>query len=271
MRKVRLWSLEVGMVLCGLFFVLPLLVMINIALKDPKQKMDALLPAWPPTGMNIAEAWTSSPLAASMANSAIVTVSTVLLVNALGILAAYPLARGTRRWSTPVYYLFLAGLLIPGQLSLLPLYQTMRDLGLLGSLLGVILVHVGGQLPFAVFLFVTFLRDLPPDYEEASTIDGCTSWGTLTRIVAPLMRAVIGTVSILTAVSTWNSFLMPLLYLAGSGNETTPVALSTFVGRESTNYPAIFGGILITIIPLLVAYFAMQKSVIQGFASGVKG
>lgn len=263
--------LEIGLWALALLFLAPLLTMLSIALRGPGAAADPFDIFSAPTLENFSTAWNTAPLGASLSNSLVVTTSTVVFSILVGALAAYPLARVTRTWSTVLYYFFLVGLLVPGQLGLLPLYQTMRDIGLLGTIPGLVLVHLGGSMGFTIFLFTTFMRQLPIEYEEAAVLDGCGPVRTFGLIVFPLLRPVIGSVAILTAVATWNAYLVPLLYVGASGYATVPVTIATFVGQYSTNYPVIFAGILLTILPLLLVYFVLQKTVIQGFASGLKG
>jgi raffinose/stachyose/melibiose transport system permease protein len=126
-------------------------------------------------------------------------------------------------------------------------------------------------MPFAIFLISTFLRELPAEYEEAAVIDGAGPSRAFFSVVVPLLRPVLGTVAILTAISTWNNFFVPLLYLAGSGFETVPVRLYSFVGQYASDWPVIFAGLIITVLPILVAFFFLQRAVMNGFSGGVKG
>jgi raffinose/stachyose/melibiose transport system permease protein len=192
---------------------------------------------------------------------------TVILASA----AAYPLSRVGARWSKWVFFAFLGGLLLPVQLALLPLYQTIRDLGLLGTLVGVIMVYVGGGMPFAIFLYAGFMRTIPAEYEEAAALDGAHAFQTFWRVVFPLVRPITGTVIILTAVGTWNDFLIPLLYLSGTDQQTMTVAIYGFVGQYGAQWNLIFAGIIISVLPILIAYFFLQKYIVQGFAGGLKG
>ena len=163
------------------------------------------------------------------------------------------------------------GWCVPAQLGVLPLFLSMRDLGLNGSLLSVILAGAGNSIPFAVFVLTMFLRESPRDFEEAASLDGCGHLRTFWHIVVPLLRPAIGTVAILTAISIWNSFFIPLLFLSGTGNETLPVRISGFVRTYYADWPAVFAALVISAAPILVAYFALQKYIIQGFAGGLKG
>jgi raffinose/stachyose/melibiose transport system permease protein len=156
-------------------------------------------------------------------------------------------------------------------LALIPLYQTMRDLGLLGSVWSLIIFYSGLQIPFSVFLYSGFLRGIPVEFEEAAAIDGCGSVRTFLSVVFPLLRPVTGTVAILNAIFIWNDFLTPLLYLSGSSQQTLPVAVFQFVGQFSADWQLVFAGLVISAIPILLVYFLMQKRIIQGFAGGLKG
>ncbi len=197
-------------------------------------------------------------------------VSTVLIV-LFAAFASYPLARSLRRWSKWTYYGFLAGLLLPFQLATIPLYLTMRDIGLLGSVWSLILFNVGTQMPFSIFLYAGFLRSVPIEYEEAASMDGAGPFATFWRVVFPLMRPITGTLAILNLINIWNDFFTPLLYLSGSGQQTVPVAIYAFFGQFTTEWNLVFAGLLISVAPVLLLYFVLQRTVITGFASGLKG
>lgn len=267
----RTGILEAIMILVGLLFLFPIYVLVALALKPVGDQSATLAFPLQPTFQNFVDAWEQGGLGGALLNSLIVTVATVGLTVIFAATAAYPLSRVGARWSKLTYYAFLAGLLLPAQLTLLPLYQTIRDIGLLGTLAGVILVGVGGGMPFAIFLYAGFMRALPSDYEEAASLDGAHPFRAFWSVVFPLVRPITGTVIILTSVSTWNDFLTPLLYLSGSGQPTITVAIYSFVGQFGAQWNLIFAGIIISILPILIAYFFMQKYIVQGFAGGLKG
>lgn len=267
----RTGVLEAVLVVVALLFAFPFYVLLTVALRGDGGGSSPLSPPAEPTLANFSDAWHQAGLGAALVNSLLVTVASVTLLVVLGALAAYPLARSTRAWSTGVFGLFLVGLLLPFQLALIPLYRTMRDLDLLGSPVALVIFYTGLQLPFTVFLYTGFLRAVDRDYEEAALIDGCGALRAFARVVFPLMRPVTGTVAILNVIFVWNDFLTPLLYLSGSGQHTVPVALYGFVGQYVSQWPLVFAGLLIGIAPVLLAYFAMQRRIIQGFAGGLKG
>lgn len=262
---------EVLMFLVALVFVFPVYILVNMSLRSANDTASPLMPAAEPTFANFAQAWSQAGLGSALLNSAIVTVVSVALIVVIASMAAYPLARVLSRLSTALFWIVLAGMMIPFQVALIPLYQTMRDLGLLGSLASLILFYAGSQVPFSVFLYTGFLRSLPREYEEAASIDGAGTFRTFLSVVFPLLRPITGTVIILNAITIWNDFLVPLLYLSGTPQQTVTVALYAFVGQFVSNWPVVFAGLVISVVPVLAVYFLMQKQIIKGFAGGLKG
>lgn len=267
----RTGILEAVMIAVALVFAFPVYVLVSMALRKEGDLSSPIAPPSHPTLANFGDAWRQAGLGTAIVNSVVVTAGSVALIVFLAALAAYPLARSTRHWSRGVFAVFMLGLLLPFQLALIPLYQTMRDLGLLGNPLALIIFYTGLQLPFSIFMYAGFLRSLDPGYEEAALIDGCGPVRAFASVVFPLMRPITGTVLILNIIFVWNDFLTPLLYLSGSGRQTIPVALFGFVGQYVSQWPMVFAGLIIGIVPVLLVYFAMQKRVIQGFAGGLKG
>jgi raffinose/stachyose/melibiose transport system permease protein len=267
----RTFVLEVVLWAAAVMFVVPLFALVNLALKAPRNSTGALTIEGEYSLENFGRAWVDGQLGDALVNSAVVLVASVLLVLFVASLASYPLARITTRWSRGMFYVFMLGLVVPLQLGVLPLFISMRDIGLNGSLLSVILIGAGHSIPFAVFIITTFLRESPLDFEEAAALDGCGPLRVFWHIVIPLMRPALGTVAILVAISIWNSFFVPLLFLSGTGNETLPVRISGFVRTYTADWSAVFAALLISAAPILAAYFALQKYIIQGFAGGLKG
>lgn len=263
---------ELGMIALAAMFLFPIYVFVTVSLKSPAELASSPLslptsPRWE----NYAVAWERGELGSAFVSSITVTALSVAILIGLGSIAAYALARGASRLSTTLYVIFLLGLMIPLQLGMVPLYQLMNDANLLQTYTALILFEAGHQLPFAIFLYAGFIRALPKEYEEAARIDGAGTLTTFRKIMFPLLRPITGSVVILTAITTWNDFLTPLLYLGGSDQQTLPVAIFRFRGEFSTQWEVIFAGMAIAILPLLVVYFLLQRHFIVGFASGIKG
>jgi raffinose/stachyose/melibiose transport system permease protein len=267
----RTFGLEAVMVAVAVAFIFPLYVLVNLSLRPQGVLVDPLSIRLPFTLANYRDAWNQAGLGHAILNSLIVTVASVAIVVLVSSFAAYPLARSSARMSRMAFALFMLGLLLPFQLALLPLYTTIRDLHLLGTLWALILFYSGLQVPFGVFLYASFLRALPRDYEEAALIDGCNPVQAFGRVVFPLLRPITGTVIILNAIFVWNDFLTPLLYLSGTDKQTIPVAIFTFVGQYTTQWQLVFAGLVMGVAPILLLYFALQRHIIRGFAGGLKG
>lgn len=267
----RTLALEIVMICFGLLFAFPVYVLINLSLKRPSDGSSPITPVTHLTLSNYSNAWQEAGLGGAIVDSVVVTVTTVALIVCISAMAAYPLARATRAWSRLAYWTIMIGLLLPFQLGLIPLYLTIRDMHLLGTVWSLVLFYSGMQVPFSTFLYTGFLRALPAGYEEAAMIDGAGPLRTFWRVVFPLLRPVTATVVILNAVFTWNDFLTPLLYLSGSNQQTLPVAVFGFVGQYVSQWNLVFAGLVISIAPVLAVYFLLQRSIIRGFAGGLKG
>jgi raffinose/stachyose/melibiose transport system permease protein len=263
---------ELAMIGAALVIVFPVYVLVTLSLKSRGEVTKEPL-SLPSTFLlsNYKHAWSEASLGPAIVSSTVITVSSGLLLVLLGSLASFTLARRATRLSYATYLLFLLGLVLPFQLALIPLYQTVRDLHLIGTYWSMIGFYTGLQLPFTIFLYTGFLRSIPRDYEHAAAIDGASQLEAFAQIVFPLLRPVTGTVIILNAIFTWNDFLTPLLYLSGSDRRTIPVAVNSFVGQYVTQWQLVFAGLVIAIAPILLVYFLLQRTIIKGFASGLKG
>ena len=193
--------LEIVMVAVAVVFAFPVYVLVNLAVRAPADTSSPIRPTTAPTFANFTEAWREAGLGGALINSLLVTAASVLIVLAVSSLAAYPLARSAARWSRGTFLLIMLGLILPFQLASLPLYQTVRDLGLLGSVWSLILFYAGLQVPFTTFLYVGFLRALPRDFEDAASIDGCTPLEAFRYVVFPMLKPITVTALVLNAVA----------------------------------------------------------------------
>jgi raffinose/stachyose/melibiose transport system permease protein len=270
--RPRTFVLEIVMVAAAVAFLFPVYALVTLAFKDPGQIANApLSPPNPPSVDSFGTAWQSATLGAALFNSTLITVSSVIALIVLGSLAAYFLARRAGRLSYGLYILFLVGIILPFQLGMIPLYQLVNDLGLIGTYQGMILFYTGIQLPFTVFLYTGFIRSLPADYTNAALIDGASHLQAFVHVIFPLLRPITGTVLILNAVHVWNDFFTPLLYLGGSGRETVPVKVFAFVNEYTSDYGLVAAGLVLAALPILVVFLVLQRYVIRGFSSGLKG
>lgn len=259
----------------ALLTLLPFYFLVITALKPDEELLTTGISAPPnrPTIENFAEVLSgggSSNILLGLFHSVVITVGSIVGMVAFGSLAAYVLARTTRRWGSIAFYMFLTAIVLPTQLGLIPLYIGARQVGLVGSMWGMIILYVGTLMPLAVFLYAGFFRNLPRDYEEAAALDGAGPGRVFLRVVLPLMAPATGTVAILTGLIVWNDFFSALIFLGGSDNQTLPVSMYYYVGSLVSAWNKIFAIVIISMVPILAFYLFAQKKFIQGFAGGIK-
>jgi raffinose/stachyose/melibiose transport system permease protein len=261
--------------IAALLTLLPFYFLVITALKPDEELLTTGTSAPPsrPTVGNFAEVLTAggdNNILLALLHSVVITVGSIAGLVAFGSLAAYVLARTTRRWGSAAFYLFLVAIVLPTQLGLIPLYIGARQVGLVGSLWGMVVLYVGTLMPLAVFLYAGFFRNLPRDYEEAAALDGASPTRVFFRVVLPLMAPATGTVAILTGLIVWNDFFSALIFLGGSDNQTLPVSMYYYVGSLVSAWNKIFAIVIISMVPILAFYLFAQKKFIQGFAGGIK-
>lgn len=226
---------------------------------------------------NFANAWTTGHFGDYFLNSAILTVGTVVLTVLLSAMAAYAIARFRFPGVRPAFFYFLAGLMIPLQLAIVPLFFEMKTLGLLNSRLGLLSVYVAFGMPFSIFVLTGFFKTLPASLHEAALLDGAGEWGAFWRVMLPLARSGLITVGIFTFLGTWNEFLMAFMFLTGPDSDavrTLPLGLAkiTIISQYRTDYGLAFAGLVLMMAPTLVVYVLLQKHLVKGITVGaVKG
>jgi len=192
----------------------------------------------------------------------------VIGVVACSTLAGYGFARlnlpGRRVW----FYLILLGLMVPFQSYMIPLYFDLQAYGLLNNYLAVILPGIAAGLPFGIYFMQAFFRSLPAEMSDAARVDGCSEFRVFWHIVLPLTAPGISSLTIFQALWTWNSFLMPLIFLNDEAHRTLPMGLMFFQSRYTSNYALISAGVLITSFPIIVVYLLLQRRFVQGLAAG---
>lgn len=202
----------------------------------------------------------------------IVIVLTVLVFTLLtSSMAAYAICRKGKKY-TWLYFIFLAGLMMPFQMRMIPLYKMIVNLKLINKLMGVALVYCGSRAPMAVFFLTGFIKTVPKELEEAAQCDGAGLYRTFFTIVFPLLKGALATVGILCTFAIWNDYLMPMLFLQSREKLTITVMLSNFQGMYSSDWSMIFAGVCLIALPMLIIYLIAQKAIIGGITSGaVKG
>ncbi len=217
-------------------------------------------------GQNAATFWQE------MANSLIIAVVAVGLTVGLASLAAFVFARMVFPGREAMYLLFVFGLLFPSAVAILPLYILVRDIGLSGNLLGVALPQAAFALPLSIVILRPFFRSIPTELEDAARIDGCGSFGFFWRVLLPLARPALATVSVLAIVTTWNAFLLPLILLNGADQWTLPLGVMNFSTEYSSDQARVLAFTVVALIPAVVFYAFAERQLVGGLTQGaVKG
>lgn len=224
---------------------------------------------------NYARVLGSSRFWGSVFSSGVVGVGTTLGVVLLGVMAAFVIARYDFRGRGGLYSLFAAGLMFPLTVAALPLTILLRDIGLQGSFLGVIIPQIAFALPTTVIILVPFLRAIPHELEEAAAIDGTGRLGFFWRIVLPLSAPGLVTVGVLAFVNSWNAYLLPLLVMAAGGMPQDLWTLPLGVQQFSTQYSADTGAVLaytsLAMLPALAFFLVAERRIVGGLSGAVKG
>jgi N-acetylglucosamine transport system permease protein len=250
---------------------LPLVWAVLSSLKTDREILTSpwTLPATPRFD-NWSRAWNQASIGSYFLNSTIVVGTALVLTMLLGALVAYALARYTFPGNRLLYYVFVSGLLFPVFLALVPLFFVVRQLGLLGTYPGLILVYTAYALPFTVFFLHSFFRALPSALAEAAFLDGCSHWGVFFRVMLPLARPGLVSVGIFNFLGLWNQYLLPLVlnpdpdrYVLAQGL----AALSVSQGYRS-DWSGLFAGLTIAMLPVLAAYVLFQRQIRTGLTAG---
>ncbi|GAB3650162.1 carbohydrate ABC transporter permease [Glycomyces tarimensis] len=219
---------------------------------------------------NWARAWQDASIGRYLLNTLIVVGGALILVMLLGALTAYCLARYRFPGNRVIYYALVAGMLFPVFLALVPLFFVVDQLGMLGTYHGLILVYAAYALPFTVFFLHAFFRGLPTAVSEAAFIDGCSHTSAFFKVMLPMARSGMVSVGIFNFLGLWNQYLLPLVlnpdpdrYVLAQGL----AALAVSQGYRS-DFSGLFAGLIIAILPVLVAYVLFQRQIRSGLTAG---
>jgi raffinose/stachyose/melibiose transport system permease protein len=209
---------------------------------------------------------------AAIGNSFILTAGSILFMILLIPMAAYAIERTNKKWTYMIYVYYLAGMMIPFQAYMIPLFKELKMFGMYGSLSGPILIYIAGSVGFGVLLYTSFLKGIPREIEESAEIDGCTKVGIFWRIVFPLLGPCTASMVVLQGLGIWNDFLMPMLVLPSGKPKTMVVEIFYYIGEFSSRWDMIFAGTAMSVVPILIVFLLLQKYFVKGVAAGaIKG
>ena len=221
---------------------------------------------------NYTEVITSGNFLIYFRNSFIVVIVSLFLVMVLGTMAAYALAQWRGRISNAVYFIFVAGMMMPIKIASIRILELVRDLGLLNTIWSLVPIYVAMGLPIAIFVLTEFIRKIPRELTEAALIDGSGRFSILLKIVAPLVRPAIATVSIYNLIPFWNDLWFPLIFISDESQKTLLLGVTRLFGQYQTDWSKVLAVLTLSALPVLLLYLLMSKQFIKGMTAGaVKG
>ena len=259
-------------VLC-LVWVYPFLWLVSASLKTPIEIFSKGLNLIPdtPIWQNYARAWVQAGFSTYMLNTVIVTIGTVAVVVFHTALSGYVLGRYDFVGRKLVIGILGATLIVPAGLTIIPIVDLTSALGLLNGHWGIILALAGSGQSAAILLYAGYFRGLPQELEEAATMDGAGFLRIFLNIMLPLAGPVTATVTVLTFLAAWNAFLIPLVFTFGTpGLRTLPVGMLAFVGTNETDWSGMAAAATISLLPVIVFFFFVQRYFVEGIAGAVK-
>ncbi len=267
------WPVTILLIAGCLTIFFPLYMALIIALKQPSEMTNNVAGAlsFPQTWSlaNFREAMQVTDFWNSLGNSLLITVATVVISIILHGMAGYAIGRSMKqsRIYNIIYMFIVSGMFVPFAILMMPLVKQTAQMGI-ANRFGVILLYVVFYMPLNVMLYRGYLSNIPVAIEEAARVDGASTWKIYWTIIFPMMKPMHATVAVLTAMSTWNDVMTPLVIMSGTGKNTLPLAQLNFQTQFGTNYNLAFASYILALIPILLFYIICQKQIINGVANG---
>lgn len=271
-RALRIFKIAV-LWLITLITLFPFYIAILYAFKTPEEIADN--PISFPSGLNLQnfiDAVKLPDYVSGFFNSLICAVIVVLLVVLTTSMSAYKIVRKNNKFYNFFYYLFQFSILLPFQVIMFPLYRQLKVLNMLNQIPTLMIVQTGILIGFYSFLYAGFVKTVPVELEEAARIDGCSKYGTFFKIVFPLLKPITMTIVVLVALASWNDFIVPMVFMQQEQVRTLPLIQFYLFGQYAQYVNVAFASVILSMIPVLVLYFLLQKFIVSGITAGaVKG
>lgn len=271
-QRTRHLVLHLVCVVVGALIVVPVWFGVLGGFKDNGQLSTNPL-GWPDPWMpsNYSDILMSEVFWRQLGNSLLVAVSSTFIVVAAAAMAAFVFARYAFRGREFLVTLFAIGLMFPFAVAILPLFVLLRGMGLLDNPLGVILPQAAFGLPITIIILRQFFRTIPAEVEEAAVLDGCGSFGFFWRVLLPMARPALATVSVLAVVTSWNNFMLPLVVFTDQSWWTLPVGVQAFQGQYTAETARVLAYVVLSMVPALGFYAVAERQLIGGLTGSVKG
>jgi ABC-type glycerol-3-phosphate transport system permease component len=250
--------------------IMPFIWMISTSLKEYAYILEyppKLIPE-NPSLINFQKAWEANNFQLYFRNSLFVAVTSVILVVIFSAMMAYAFARFDFPGKEPIFYIILIVLMIPNVVGIIPQFLLAKTLGLRNSLLGLVIFYVAGSVPFNTFLLRGFFESLPRELEDAILIDGGNYLTIFLRMILPLSKPALATVTIFSFLGFWDEFILALTLIDDPDIRTLPVAIATFHGQHGTDWGLVFAASLIAAVPVIIIFVSLQRYFVGGLTAG---
>lgn len=268
-RLLRRVPVNVLLIVFSILMIYPLVIIVITAFKPNLEVLTnpTGLPI-SPTFDNFVTSWNEADFSNLFANSILLTLVSMTVATIVAALASYAIVRQATKVGSGIYLLLAAGIFLPMQLALVPQFRVVRDLGLINSYAGVILLYIAGALPFGVFLMAAFMRQVPREIVEAAVIDGAGYFQLFWRIFFPLARPAVATFWVLQGVGVWNDYLVPQLLLTDPNKRTLTTGVLYFKAQYLADWGNIMAAVLIMSLPILLLFVFAQRYFVSGLYAG---
>lgn len=266
-----IWAIVLGIIV--IIYLMPIVSLFINSFKPYGEIMESFI-SLPkkPTLENYPKAWEALDFIQSSANSIIMTVVTLVLLLVTTMPASYQLSRSRTRLGKFLYNFFTIPYLIPFFAVMIPVVKLARDFHISNSLFGVSVVNVGISGSFAIIMFCGFVKSIPRELDEAAYVDGCNKLQVFFKIIVPLLKPAISSVTIIYALWTWNNFMLPFLMLTDRSKQTLIIRVYDLFGMYGTDWEIVIAALILISAPIIILYVVFQKYIIGGLTSGaVKG
>jgi len=269
-KKILIYAI---LIIMAAIMIVPFIWMLSAAIKSDREvfKMNpfVLIPA-KPKWTNYATIWTKIPMPTFVKNTVVLTLVVTFLQLLTSSFAAYAFAKLEFKHRKTLFLAYIATIAMPWQVYMVPQFIMMRRMGLNDKLLAIICLQAFSA--FGVFMMKQFYEGIPDDLCEAARIDGLSEYQIYLKIMLPLSKPALSTLTIFTFVNTWNDYLGPLIYLKSEAKKTIQLGLKMFISQYSSDYGLIMAGSVLSLIPLIIVFLFFQKYFVEGIAStGIKG
>jgi len=256
------------------FFISVVFPMIWTLITSLKTSRELFASPWAlpkvPQWDNYVRAWNKIHVGTYLFNSVKVTTLSLFFIMALGSMLAYALARFDFPGNKVIYFYFISAMMIPGWLGYIPAWFLLRDMGILGTHLGLIVMYTARSLPFTMFFLYAFFKTLPKELEESAIIDGASLIGVYWRIMMPLAKSGLLTIAIFNFLGVWNEYFWALVTISEDKLKTLPLGMANLyeIAHYATDWGAMFAGFIIMLLPTFTVYAIFQSRLTQGITVG---